>query len=106
MRHYTEIEMWKNVTQTEWDSWEWQVRNRITTLDQLKKVVNLTDKEVNGVEKALEILRMGITPYYALLMDQDDAKCPVRMQAVPTIYETYQCSADMEIGRASCRERV
>jgi len=96
MRHYTEIEMWKNVTQAEWDSWEWQVRNRITTLDQLKQVVNLTDKEIEGVEKVLELLRMGITPYYALLMDKDDPKCPVRMQAVPTIYETYQCSADMD----------
>lgn len=96
MRHFTEIEIWKNVSQTEWDSWEWQVRNRITTLDQLKKVVNLTEKEEEGVVKTLEILRMGITPYYALLMDKEDPKCPVRMQAVPTIYETYQCSADMD----------
>jgi lysine 2,3-aminomutase len=96
MRHYTEIEMWKDVTQAEWDSWEWQVRNRITTLDQLKKVVNLTDLEQDGVVKTLALLRMGITPYYALLMDKDDPKCPVRMQAVPTIYETYQCSADMD----------
>lgn len=96
MRHYTEIEMWKNVTEAEWDSWEWQVRNRITTLDQLKKVVNLTEKEEEGVTKTLQLLRMGITPYYALLMDKEDPKCPVRMQAVPTIYETHQCSADMD----------
>ena len=96
MRHYTEIEMWKNVTQAEWDSWEWQVRNRITTLEQLNKVINLTDQEQQGVLKTLELLRMGITPYYAMLMDVNDPKCPVRMQAVPTIYETYQCSADMD----------
>lgn len=96
MRHYTEIEMWKNVTEAEWDSWEWQVRNRITTLEQLNKVINLTDQEQQGVLKTLELLRMGITPYYAMLMDINDPKCPVRMQAVPTIYETYQCSADMD----------
>ena len=96
MRHYTEIEMWKNVTDAEWDSWEWQVRNRITTLEQLNKVINLTDQEQQGVLKTLELLRMGITPYYAMLMDINDPKCPVRMQAVPTIYETYQCSADMD----------
>ncbi len=96
MRHYTEIEMWKNVTQAEWDSWEWQVRNRITTLEQLKMVVNLTELEQEGVLKSLEILRMGITPYYAMLMDVNDPKCPIRMQAVPTVYETYQCSADMD----------
>lgn len=96
MRHYTEIEMWKNVTEAEWDSWEWQVRNRITTLEQLNKVVNLTEQEQDGVIKTLELLRMGITPYYAMLMDVNDPKCPIRMQAVPTIYETYQCSADMD----------
>ncbi|OJV62958.1 MAG: lysine 2,3-aminomutase [Clostridiales bacterium 38-18] len=96
MRHYTEIEMWKDVTQAEWDSWEWQVRNRITTLEQLNKVINLTEQEQGGVLKTLELLRMGITPYYAMLMDENDPKCPIRMQAVPTIYETYQCSADMD----------
>ncbi len=96
MRHYTEIAMWKNVTQAEWDSWEWQVRNRITTLDQLKQVCDLTAQEEEGVIKTLAILRMGITPYYALLMDKEDPKCPVRMQAVPTIYETYKCSDDMD----------
>ena len=96
MRHYTEVEMWKDVTQEQWDSWEWQVRNRITTLEKLKEVINLTEKEEEGIQKSLEILRMGITPYYALLMDKDDPKCPVRMQAVPTILETHISSADMD----------
>lgn len=96
MRHFNDIEMWKDVTQEQWDSWEWQVRNRITTLDALKKVVNLTPEEEAGVVKSLEILRMGITPYYALLMDENDAKCPVRMQAVPTAQETHMSAADMD----------
>jgi lysine 2,3-aminomutase len=38
---------------------------------------------------------MGITPYYALLMDPDDPNCPVRKQAVPTILETHIASSDM-----------
>lgn len=96
MRHFNDIEMWKDVTQEEWDSWQWQVRNRITTLDALKKVVNLTPEEEAGVVKSLEILRMGITPYYALLMDENDPKCPVRMQAVPTAQETHISASDMD----------
>ncbi|MBM7560950.1 lysine 2,3-aminomutase [Fusibacter tunisiensis] len=96
MRHYTEIEMWKDVSQEQWDSWTWQVQNRITTVERLKEVINLTEKEEEGIKKSLEILRMGITPYYALLMDKDDPKCPVRMQAVPTILETHISSADMD----------
>lgn len=96
MRKYNEIEMWKNVTEAEWTDWRWQVRNRITTLDELKQVINLTADEEEGVKKSLEILRMGITPYYASLMDKDDPTCPVRMQAVPTILETYKSDADMD----------
>lgn len=96
MRHYNEVELWKDVKQSEWDDWQWQTRNRISDIETLKQVINLTDEEVKGIEKSLEILRMGITPYYALLMDENDSKCPVRMQAVPTIYETHKSEADMD----------
>lgn len=96
MRHYSEIELWKDVTDEQWDDWHWQVRNRIDTVEDLKKVINLTPKEEEGVNAALKTLRMGITPYYALLMDKDDPNCPVRMQAVPTLYETYISDADLD----------
>src|SRR5699024_3182651 len=46
--------------------------------------------------EVLEKFRMGITPYYASLMDPDDPNCPIRMQAIPTIMETYESVADME----------
>ncbi len=29
-------------------------------------------------------------------MDPDDPNCPIRMQAVPTIMETYEAQADLE----------
>lgn len=96
MRNYRDIDMWRNVTQAQWDDWHWQVRNRITTLEDLKQVCNLTPEEEEGVKKSLEVLRMGITPYYAMLMDPDDPHCPVRMQAVPTIAETHKDAADMD----------
>ncbi len=96
MRDFRSIEMWKDVTDEQWNDWHWQVRNRISTLEGLKKVCNLTAEEEEGVIKSLEILRMGITPYYAMLMDANDPHCPVRMQAVPTISETHRSLADMD----------
>lgn len=96
MRHYNEVEIWKDVTQAQWDDWKWQTKNRVDDIETLKKIINLTDEEIKGIEKSLEILRMGITPYYALLMDENDSKCPVRMQAVPTIHETHKSDADMD----------
>jgi lysine 2,3-aminomutase len=96
MRSYKEISLWKNVTKKEWDDWKWQVQNRITTVDQLKEVVNLSPDEEAGVHESLKILRMAISPYFAMLMDPDDPHDPIRMQAVPTIQETDFSASDME----------
>ncbi|QXM06775.1 lysine 2,3-aminomutase [Crassaminicella indica] len=96
MRNYKEIELWKDVTEEQWNDWQWQVKNRITTVEDLKKVINLTEEEEEGIRESLKTLRMGITPYYASLMDPDDPHCPVRMQAVPTLAETHKSEADME----------
>jgi len=95
MRNFKEIEMWSEVTQEQWDDWKWQIRNRIDTIEDLKQVINLRDEEAEGIEAALKQLKMGITPYYALLMDPDDPNCPVRKQAVPTILETHIAQSDM-----------
>lgn len=95
MRHYSGISLWKNVTDQQWNDWHWQVQNRITSVDDLKQVINLTEKEEKEIGETLKTFRMGITPYYAALMDENDPKCPVRKQAVPMIEETYKGDADM-----------
>lgn len=96
MRSYKDIEIWKDVTEEEWHDWKWQVRNRITDVETLKQIINITDQEEKDIGQVLEKFRMGITPYYASLMDPDDPTCPVRMQAVPTIMETHEAQADLE----------
>ena len=95
MRDYREMPLWKGVTPEEWNDWHWQVRNRITTLEQLKQVIDLTMEEAEGVEKCLQLFRMAITPYYAALMDPHDRNCPVRKQAVPTVLELHRADSDM-----------
>ncbi|MDI9484831.1 MAG: lysine 2,3-aminomutase [Bacillota bacterium] len=83
-------------SEAEWRDWHWQVRNRIQSVDDLERIIPLTDQEKEDINKVLEVFRMGITPYYASLMDPDDPACPVRRQAVPTIYETMSGIADMQ----------
>lgn len=95
MRDHREISLWKDVTEEEWNDWHWQVRNRITTLEQLKQVIDMNEEEAEGVEKCLQTFRMAITPYYAALMDPTDRDCPVRKQAVPTALELHHSGSDM-----------
>jgi lysine 2,3-aminomutase len=96
MRTYKQVSLWKNVSKKDWDDWKWQVNNRVTTLDQLKEVINLTPDEEQGVRESLKVLRMAISPYFAMLMDPDDPNCPIRMQAVPTVKEIDFSASDME----------
>ena len=87
-RNYKDILLWKDVTEEQWNDWKWQISNRITTIEELEQVVNLSEEEKFGVKASLKKLKMGITPYYATLIDPDNYNCPVRRQAIPTIYET------------------
>lgn len=88
-------ELFPEVTDAQWNDWKWQVKNRIETLDQLKKYVKLTPEEEEGVKKCLSTLRMAITPYYISLINPDDPNDPVRRQAIPTAAETHQAAADL-----------
>ncbi|NMB01699.1 MAG: lysine 2,3-aminomutase [Firmicutes bacterium] len=91
-------EPWRkwDCSEAEWGDWHWQVRNRIQSVEELERFIPLTDDEKKDVGRVLEVFRMGITPYYASLMDPKDPNCPIRRQAVPTISETLAGRADMQ----------
>ena len=88
-------ELFPNVTDAEWNDWRWQVRNRVETLEELKKYIELTPEEEEGVKKSLQTLRMAITPYYLSLIDPNNPNCPIRKQAIPTGAEVHQSPADL-----------
>jgi lysine 2,3-aminomutase len=94
-RNYRDIPLWRDVEEAQWNDWRWQIAHRITAVDALSQVINLTDEERQVIEESLNTLRMAITPYYASLMDPDDATCPIRMRAVPKILETQVAAEDM-----------
>lgn len=71
----------------DWNDWHWQVRNRISDVETLAKVINLTDQEADEIAQVGAKYRWAISPYYASLMDPDNPRCPIRMRAVPSINE-------------------
>ena len=88
-------QLFPDVTDEQWNDWKWQVKNRIETLEDLKKYISLTAEEEEGVKKTLTTLRMAITPYYLSLINPDDPHDPVRKQCIPTGAETHQAAADL-----------
>ena len=49
MRKSRENGLFLDIPDEQWNDWHWQVENRIETLDELKKYVNLTKEEEEGV---------------------------------------------------------
>jgi lysine 2,3-aminomutase len=76
-RPFTSIPLWENVTVKEWNDPEWQLKNRIKTVDQLKRVISLSAFQATEIKRTLHTLKqegkeaLRITPYYASLMQED-----------------------------------
>ena len=81
------VDLWKDVSELDWEDWHWQVKNRIRTKDDLSHIIKLTPEEEEGIKKSRGRLSLAITPYLASLMDPDDPNCPIRRQVVPVNLE-------------------
>lgn len=67
--------------------WRWQLRNRLSTKDELAALLPLTADEDAAMDAAPGLFRVGITPYYFSLIDRAHPDCPVRMQVIPRARE-------------------
>ncbi len=71
----------------DWNDWRWQQRHRLRTLDELERVLVLTDDEREAIARHSGPLPFGITPYYAALLDPENPAQGLRLTAVPTLGE-------------------
>lgn len=76
------------VTDAQWNDWKWQLRSRLKDLPTLERAFSLSDDERATVMNLGGQLPVGITPYYASLIDPDDPMDPIRRTMVPVHDET------------------
>jgi len=87
---------WRDVSDKDWNDWRWQLKNRITTVEQLQKFLpTLTPEELAGAKLANTKLALGITPYFFNLIDQTDENCPIRLQVIPKVAESHTAPWEM-----------
>jgi hypothetical protein len=76
-----------DATDEQWDNWRWQSQHRIRKLDQLERMLVLSDDERDALTRGGQMLPVGITPYYLGLLDAEDAQQPLRRTVVPSTGE-------------------
>jgi lysine 2,3-aminomutase len=87
---------WSNVSDADWNDWRWQLKNRITTVEQLQRLLpTLTPEEFAGATLSNHKLALAITPYFFNLIDAADENCPIRWQVIPRVEETQTASWEM-----------
>ncbi|WP_405272895.1 KamA family radical SAM protein [Methanobrevibacter sp.] len=76
-----------NASQEDWENPKWQLKNRISDVDEILKYTDLSKKDYDDIRKVSEKHRFAITPYYFSLIDFSNPNCPIKLQSVPSIKE-------------------
>ncbi len=84
------------VCAVEWNDWRWQLRNRVRTLEQLSRFLDLSVDEMAAISNSRARLPLSITPYYASLLDPADPSHPLRRTVVPVSAECVRCPGEAE----------
>lgn len=87
--------LWEHIPAETWNDWGWQLKNRMTRVEQLEAVMTLTPEEKEGCLFANTKLALAITPYFFNLIDRDDPDCPVRRQVIPRVNEMTTAPEEM-----------
>jgi len=83
---------YREVANSDWNDWRWQLRNRITNLASLEKIIRVSEDEQSAILRRQTFLPLAITPYFASLLDQDNPADPIRRTVLPASNE-YVCSS-------------
>ncbi|MDX9992905.1 MAG: lysine 2,3-aminomutase [Anaerolineales bacterium] len=94
--------IYKDIPDEKWNDWRWQMSNRLNNVDDIGKILTLTESERRALQTQ-GIFRVDVTPYFISLIDPDDPQDPIRLQIIPRSEETESFTAMMEDSLAEDR---
>jgi len=70
-----------------WNDWRWQMRNAFNSIDDLKKIMKLSEKEIMAINNLKGKLPLRVTPYFASLIYDTKFSHPLRRNVIPVVEE-------------------
>jgi lysine 2,3-aminomutase len=77
-----------------WNDWKWQLRNAFTSIEDLKKIMKLSEKEIMAINNLKGRLPLRITPYFASLIYNTKPSHPLRRNVVPVVEELLETRSE------------
>ena len=94
--NFSDIQDKWNCSKEEWNDWQWQLENSITSVKELADKFAISNEELKEIKKAADVFPMSITPYYASLIDFSNDTCPIKQQAIPQKKELQNTNYEMD----------
>lgn len=73
----------------DWHDWRWQMRHRLSSLEQFQSLLKLTPSEEQGLALARDKFAVAVTPHFASLLDPENPSCSLRLQVIPQAEELF-----------------
>ena len=94
--------LYADVPDEKWNDWRWQLSNRLNSVDDIEKILPLTESERVALQTS-GLFRVDITPYFISLVDPTDLEDPIRKQIIPRSEEMQAFTSMMEDSLAEDR---
>ncbi|MFH1077181.1 MAG: KamA family radical SAM protein [Pseudomonadota bacterium] len=85
-----------SASSADWNDWRWQLQHRITHLQELERILELSDNELKAIQHYHALLPLAITPYFASLLDPKNPNQPLRRAVVPVADEEVHSAGEAE----------
>jgi len=76
-----------NATEKDYNDYHWQIKNRFTSSEGLAKIIDLSEDELEYIDKVSSRYRFAVSPYYLSLVEPGNPDCAIKKQAVPSAEE-------------------
>ena len=85
-----------DVTSAEWNDWHWQIRNRITSVSELGRILMLSIDEKSAINESERQIPLAVTPYYASLLEKNNPSQPLRRTVISASAESLLSPGESE----------
>lgn len=83
-------------TESQWNDYRWQLSHRIVRVEDLVRLLPLSEAETQAIREAGTRFRWAVSPYYLSLISPNDPYDPIRLQSLPTRLELAETGGELD----------